>query len=132
MVLHSLTAIYLIVSAELGLPPGLLSAVCYVESKHQVSSYRPADGTADSIGVCQVQLPTARSLGYKGPGSALRKPETNIYWAGRYLSHQLDRYQDFAKAISAYNAGTARTNTKGQLKNRKYVNLVMTAWEQGR
>lgn len=131
-----------------GLPPGLLSAVCYVESKHQPQYYiNYNDGDGHSLGECQVKLETAKMMGYRwkvAPGQSEEEAEMiaanrlrdnvklNTKYAAKYLKYQLDRYKgDIPKAIAAYNAGTYRTNKKGLTLNRKYVNKVMKAWSEG-
>lgn len=116
-----------------GLPPGLLSALCYVESNHKVHVVSIRDGGSASYGVCQVKLGTARGLGFKGTSEELRNPEVNIHYAGMYLKRQLNRYDGVVPhAIAAYNAGSLNLNDKGQIRNKKYVNKVFAAWEDGR
>lgn len=79
------------------------------------------------MGVCQIKLQTARLVGYTGKEKDLLDPGLNIYYAGKYLKKQLDRYKgDIPKAVSAYNAGTYRTS------NEAYVDKVFTAWMEGR
>lgn len=109
------------------LPKGLLSALCWVESNHKPSAVHVDDGGADSLGICQVQIATARSLGYKGNVKQLMRAKQNMNYAAKYLKHQLKRYHgDLTKAISAYNAGTATS------ANTYYVNKVIRAWNKGR
>lgn len=111
------------------LPPGLLSALCWIESHHKVRAINLNDGGSPSFGVCQIKYETAQALGFKGSIGQLRKPEYNVYWAGKYLRVQLDRYRgDPRKAIAAYNAGSHRINKRGLTKNRKYVSKVFNAW----
>lgn len=126
-------------SQNQGLPPGLLSAVCYVESKHNTRYYlNKNDGRGinpgHSLGECQVKRATARMLGYRGSEERLKSDvKVNTYYAAKYLKHQLDRYGgDIPKAIAAYNAGTHRVNKKGLTRNRKYVTKVMKAWSEGK
>ncbi len=129
----TLAAIFLAVSSTLSLPPGLLSATCWVESRHNVAAMNWHDGGSASHGACQIKLGTARMLGYQGTAEGLRKPYANAYWAGRLIRHQLDRYAgDHRRAIAAYNAGTAKYNASGQFVNRYYVNKVVLAWAAGR
>lgn len=128
--MSGLVAIFALVSQSLGLPPGLLSAVCWVESKHNQDAINLYDGGTPSLGVCQIKLSTARRLGYKGSIQKLwRDPKTNAYYAGLYLRVNLDRYDNDAnKAVAAYNAGVHRVNNQGLTKNRKYVEKVLLAW----
>jgi soluble lytic murein transglycosylase-like protein len=111
------------------LPIGLLPALCYVESGHHADSVHVLDGNANSIGVCQIKLQTARLVGFKGSEKDLKTPFTNIYYSAAYLSHQLTRYRgDIRKGVAAYNAGRYRENDKGLIMNRKYVQKVFKEW----
>lgn len=123
--------IFATVTQTFGTPPGLLSALCYVESKHRPYAFNENDGGSSSIGICQIKLGTARGLGFKGTAEELSRPKTNIYYAGKYLKTQIKRYGgDIKKAISAYNAGTHRENDLGLTLNRLYVAKVFKAWSE--
>lgn len=121
------------VTHNLQLPNGLLSAICYIESAHKVHAVHHKDGRDNetSHGVCQIKMPTAKMLGFKGTAKELRTPKQNIYWAGKYLKYQLIRYdKDIRKAVSAYNMGTYKETRKGNTMNKKYVRKVFIAWSQ--
>jgi soluble lytic murein transglycosylase-like protein len=106
------------------LPPNLLSSLCYVESKYNVLAIHKDDGTSNSVGVCQVKLKTAKWLGFEGTEKELMNPETNIWYAAKYLSYQLKRYHgNVKKAVIAYNIG----NAKG-LTSTKYSAKVLKQW----
>ena len=128
--MNELLLIFAMVTQTYSLPPKLLSALCYVESGHKVTAINVNDGGADSLGVCQIKLTTAKLVGYKGTAKELHKsPFLNISFAGKYLKKQLTRYNgDIVQAIAAYNAGRCRFNNKGQIKNRIYVSKVLKAW----
>lgn len=128
----TLAFIFLITSQSLALPNGLLNAICNVESNQKIQAITWNDGGTPSLGLCQIKLSTARMLGFGGSAEALWKdPHINIYWAGKYLKYQLNRYHgNIDKAIAAYNAGIHRTNKKGLTKNRRYVYRVNRAWEE--
>lgn len=127
----ALSLAFVATSQSLGLPPGLLSAVCYVESKHNPTAYAHKDGKTSSFGLCQVKEATARILGFKGPVNKLQDPRTNIYFAGKYLQYQLIRYSgDVRKSVSAYNAGTHRVTPEGRTRNVSYVSNVFKAWAE--
>lgn len=114
------------------LPVGLLSALCYVESTHNVSAIHHDDGGGNSVGVCQVKLETAKMLGFKGTERQLMDPKVNVEYAAKYLKKQLNRYgQNSPKAVAAYNAGTYHPGKKDFAKNQHYVNKVFAAWGQG-
>ena len=50
------------------------------------SGYRPHLVSHGNIGLMQIKLGTARSLGYTGTAEGLREPETNLTWAVKYLA----------------------------------------------
>lgn len=105
--------LFLFASLQHGLPDRLLSSLCYVESKHDVSAYHEDDGKGNSVGICQVKLSTARMLGFKGTEKQLMVPQTNIVYAARYLRHQMDRYDgNITYAIISYNQGSRKSLTK--------------------
>lgn len=129
----TLAAVFSLVSTAYNLPEGLLSATCFVESSHRVHVVNHKDGGSRSNGVCQIKLETAKYLGFQGTEKELMDPETNIYWAGVYLSKQLKRYDgNVRQAVAAYNAGRLRLDDKGNIRNQKYVTRVYAAWSEGR
>jgi soluble lytic murein transglycosylase-like protein len=125
----TLAMLFIVTSQSLGLPEGLLNAICHIESNHNIRAVSVNDGGSASLGVCQIKLATASLLGFKGSAESLRRPDVNVHYAGLYLRHQLDRYDgDIRKAVSAYNAGKHRVNAKGEIMNRKYVVKVLKQW----
>lgn len=111
-------------SIQFELPRNLLTSLCYVESNHNPKAIHKDDGNSNSVGVCQVKLSTARSLGFKGTEKQLLDPETNIYYSAKYLKYQLLRYKNNStNAIIAYNRG----NAKG-LTRTKYSDKVIQRW----
>lgn len=128
-----LVLMYSALSINVELPPGLLSAVCYVESRHKHKAVNLNDGGEDSLGVCQIKLNTARLVGFKGTAKQLMQPTTNALYAAKYLKKQLIRYNnDPRKAVAAYNAGKVRYNKDGLIMNRLYVAKVFKAWSENR
>lgn len=120
----ALTALFISASVQFNLPPNLLSSLCYIESRHNISAISLDDGGSNSVGVCQIKLSTAQWLGYKGTEQALMTPRVNIYYAAKFLVKLRDRYGgDINKAIIAYNLGHA-----GQLTRTKYSDKVITQW----
>jgi soluble lytic murein transglycosylase-like protein len=77
-----------------------------------------------SVGLMQVSLPTAEWLiGREISKDELIIPTVNIDLGVRYIKYQLERYgNDYLKAISAYNAGTATD------ANTRYVHQVMNVY----
>ena len=120
-----LTTIFLAVSLKFSLPPKLLESLCYVESKHTISSISIADGKSDSYGICQVKLETAQFLGFKGSFKDLLKPEVNIFYAGKYLNYQRMKYYDITKALVAYNRGNSLNKTRSE-----YSDKVLKRWKE--
>lgn len=104
-------------SQEHRLPEGLLSAICWVESSHRPSVINEDDGHHNSLGLCQVQLRTARWLGFKGTEEKLLTPRVNAFYAAKYLLLQYKRYGSWDLAVIAYNRGNAEgINTSRYLK----------------
>jgi len=124
--------LFISVTQANSLPPGLLSSLCYVESKHDIHAIHHDDGNSDSLGICQIKLQTAKELGFKGSKADLMKPENNIKYAGKYLRKQLARYKNNSPmAVSAYNMGTFKPG-KVFAANQTYVDRVFKAWAEGR
>lgn len=127
-----LISLFAAASAAYHLPPGLLNAICWVESSNNPHAVNAGDRNAPSVGLCQVQLPTARFTGYRGPASNLLNPRINLAVAAAYLHYQLKRYHgDYVATIAAYNAGTYRINRETSLpQNKQYVLKVLRAWKR--
>lgn len=133
MASNTIALLFLTATNTFYLPPGLLSALCWVESNHKPAAINQYDGGSPSYGLCQIKLETAKMVGYRGSEKQLLNPKTNVFWAAKYLKKQLDRYgEDPRKAVAAYNAGTHKTNKKGEIRNVKYVNKVFKAWAEYR
>ena len=118
-----LTALFLSVSISTGLPPELLSSLCYVESRHNVKAIHHDDGTQDSLGICQIQYTAAKEMGFKGTRKELMKPVNNITYAGLYLKHQITRYNSVQKGVIAYNRGNANA-----IRTTEYQRKVFKRW----
>ena len=107
------------------LPPGLISSVCYVETKHDVNAIHHDDGGSDSLGICQIKLATAKDLGFDGTEKELMVPSVNIFYAAKYLARQHKRYDgNPVKAVIAYNRGNAK-----MLTATSYSDKVLKQWE---
>lgn len=119
--MNTLILVFATVTSTFDLPSGLLSALCYVESGHNVKAVSENDGGTKSHGVCQIKLGMARAMGFKGTGATLREPTNNIYYAGKLLDYQIKRCGSIAKGVRAYNSGSC---TKG---SRSYVIKVTRA-----
>lgn len=114
----TLMLIFMTVSHQNNLPPGLLESVCKVESNLNPKAYHYHDGKGDSLGICQIKLASAKMVGFKGSAKDLMSPKTNITYAGKYLAHQITRYKNIEKGLIAYNQGSIKnlTSTKYSAK----------------
>lgn len=75
---------------------------------------------ACSFGIMQVMGQTARELGFNGTFlTELCRIDLGMFFGCAYLQKQLNRYDNYPAAISAYNAGSATD------KNKDYVNSIL-------
>ena len=65
-----------------GVPEVLVHRVIVRESRYQADLV----GRGGTIGLMQIKLATARSLGYTGDAAGLRDPNTNLTYAVKYLA----------------------------------------------
>lgn len=101
------------VAQSAGFPPALLAAVVDLESGGDPAAYRAEPHIDDaSIGLCQLLMKTARTLGYSGAAgtpdalSGLFNPETNLMYGAKFLRDLWAKYSgDVARVASAYNGG---------------------------
>jgi soluble lytic murein transglycosylase len=117
------------------LPPTLLAAVIYAESKFDAS----ARSDAGAVGLMQLLPETARGIAVRTGGdrfvvSDLLDPEVNVRYGSWYLRSLLDRYRDVRTALAAYHAGQGnvdewRRNGGGIRfpETRHYVDTVLAA-----
>ena len=121
-------AIYLplIRAAELryGLPPRLLQALIWAESRFNPLAVSPAG----AAGLAQLMPATARELGVTNR----HDPRQNIDGGARYLRQMLDRFGSVHLALAAYNAGPGAVAKAGGIpRNREtpgYVERVLDRW----
>jgi len=114
-------------SAKFDLPTDLLASLCFIESSYNINAVHHDDGGEDSLGVCQIKLNTAKWLGFKGTKKQLMNPETNMYYAAKYLSYQIKRYHSVQRGVIAYNMGNAKN-----LTITKYSAKVFKKWHSTR
>lgn len=132
MTAQALALIMLTASQANNLPPGLLSALCFVESSHRSHVINQKDGLSDSMGLCQIKSVAAKHVGFKGSKQDLMEPSINAIYAAKYLRYQIDRYDgDILKGISAYNMGRYK-ELNGNAANLSYVQKVLKAWSEQR
>ena len=85
-----------------GVPEALVHRVIVRESRYQPGLV----GSGGTIGLMQIKLATARSLGYTGTAEGLRDPETNLTYAVKYLAGAYRAANgDHDRAVSYYASG---------------------------
>lgn len=88
------------------LPPALLAAVIYTESRFDAS----ARSQAGAVGLMQLLPETAQGIAVRTGGHRfvvgdLVDPEINVRYGSWYLRSLLDKYGDERLALAAYHAG---------------------------
>lgn len=111
---------YALLSGPVGAAPrSVVDAIIRVES----GGNPKATGRAGEIGLMQIRLQTARSMGYRGSRAALYHPETNIKYGTAYLDAALKRTGgNLCHALTLYNRGLAARPTRS-----KYCEKVLAA-----
>src|SRR5450432_4753170 len=85
-----------------GVPEALVHRVIVRESRYQPHLI----GRGGTIGLMQIKLGTARSLGYTGTAEGLRDPDTNLTWAVKYLAGAYRAANgDHSRAMHYYASG---------------------------
>jgi soluble lytic murein transglycosylase-like protein len=83
-------------------PEALVHRVIVRESRYQPGLV----GRGGAIGLMQIKLSTARSLGYTGTAEGLRDPETNLTYAVKYLAGAYRAANgDHNRAVAYYAGG---------------------------
>jgi soluble lytic murein transglycosylase-like protein len=114
------------------LSPALLKGLCFVESNHKPNVIHRDDHSsgqyhgADSIGLCQIKMATAKQVGYIGAPLGLLNPYTNALYAAKTLNRHLKRYNNIEYAIASYNRGSLKLK-RGKPVNNSYVVKVSKA-----
>lgn len=105
-------------SSAWDVPASLIAAMIHQESGGDPQAF----GFSNEYGLMQILCSTAKDIGFQGDCNQLFSPSVNLYYGTKYLRWQYDRYGNWRKAISAYNAGHY-TET-----NRGYTDSVMSLW----
>lgn len=114
-------------ASELGVPKNLMKALCMVESNLNHKVVVNDTNGHKSLGICQIQLRTAKEMGYEGNWRTLMLPSFNIYYAAKYLKYQYKRYgYEWTRAIGAYNQGYWSKENP----NKKYLDKVIKSYFQ--
>jgi hypothetical protein len=105
--------------------PALLRAVMGQESGGNPSAISPKGAS----GLMQLMPATAKQLGV----TDINDPQQNIMAGAKYLSQQLDKYQDIPTALAAYNAGPGAVDKAGGIPNfpetQGYVKNIMAKYQ---
>ena len=110
--------------AQFALPPGLLDALVWTESR-----YNPfAISHAGAVGLGQLMPGTARDLGVVNRYD----PQANIFGSARYLKQMIDKFGMVHLALAAYNAGPRAVERAGGIPRNgetpAYVRNVLRSW----
>jgi soluble lytic murein transglycosylase len=117
------------------LPPTLLAAVIYTESKFDAD----ARSGAGAVGLMQLLPETAKGIAIRTGGDGfvvadLLDPEINVRYGSWYLRNLLNRYDDVRTALATYHAGQGNVDgwrAKGVgiqfPETRAYVDRVLDA-----
>jgi soluble lytic murein transglycosylase-like protein len=98
-----------------GVPEVLVHRVIVHESRYQPALV----GRGGTIGLMQIKLATARSLGYTGDAAGLRDPNTNLTYAVKYLAGAYRAANgDHNRAMAYYSRGYYEI-AKRQRRDRK-------------
>ncbi len=99
---------------ENGIPEKLANAVVQIESR-----YNPSARGGSALGLMQIKVQTARSVGFSGDWRGLMAPETNLHFGMRVLA---DAYKtsrgDVCMALAKYQSG--HLTTRMSAANRAY------------
>lgn len=108
---------------------------CVVESLIAVESNGVSNLTGDdgkSFGLMQIQLPTARDLGFTGTIQDLMNSKINKKYGIMYLKFLLKRYSNLYIALDAYNRGMGNVERypyQGDWRQHKYVGRILEKME---
>ena len=111
--------------AQFALPPGLLDALVWTESR-----YNPfAISKAGAVGLGQLMPGTAKDMGVTNRYD----PQSNIFGAARYLRQMIDKFGMVHLALAAYNAGPRAVERSGGIPRNgetpTYVRNVLRSWQ---
>jgi LysM repeat protein len=110
-------------SEKYGVKENLVKAVITVESCFK----KRARGGAGEKGLMQLMPATAKRFNLRNGYNATQ----NIHAGTRYLGYLLQRYDgDLSRTVAAYNAGEGNIRPGGKIRNRYYVDKVMSAYSR--
>jgi soluble lytic murein transglycosylase-like protein len=104
-----------------GVPVVLVHRVIVRESRYQPALI----GRGGTIGLMQIKLATARSLGYTGDAQGLRDPNTNLTYAVKYLAGAYRAANgDHNRAMHYYASGYYGTAKRQRLEHIRHPVLA--------
>ncbi len=104
------------------LPETLVHRVILRESRYQPDLV----GRGGTIGLMQIKLSTARSLGYMGSAEGLRDPETNLTYAVKYLAGAYRAANgDHVRTIAYYSSGYYGVAKRQRLEHGRHPEPVV-------
>src|ERR1700684_2775084 len=107
-----------------GVPEVLVHRVIVRESRYQPGLV----GRGGAIGLMQIQLATARSLGYTGDAAGLRDPTTTLTYAVKYLAGAYRAANgDHNRAVHYYAAGYYYVAKRQRLEHRKPAGQLLAS-----
>ena len=105
-------------------PETLVHRVIVRESKYQPNLL----GRGGAIGLMQIKLPTAKSLGYTGDAAGLRDPETNLTYGIKYLAGAFRAAGgDHDRAVHYYASGYYYAAKQQRLEHLKQAKALMAS-----
>ena len=105
-------------------PEALVHRVIVRESRYQAGLV----GRGGTIGLMQIKLATARSLGYTGDAEGLRDPDTNLAYGVKYLAGAYRTANgDHDKAIHYYASGYYFAAKRWRQEHRRHPEKVLAS-----
>ena len=105
-------------------PEALVHRVIVRESRYQPALV----GRGGTIGLMQIKLATARSLGYSGTAEGLRDPDTNLTYAVRYLAGAYRAANgDHKRAMHYYASGYYAAAKRQRLERIRHSEPVLAS-----
>jgi soluble lytic murein transglycosylase-like protein len=106
-----------------GVPVALVHRVIVRESRYNASLV----GRGGTIGLMQIKLATARSLGYTGTAEGLRDPDTNLAYAVKYLAGAWRAANgDHNQAVRYYAGGYYYAAKRQRIKHVRHPEPLMS------
>src|SRR6202048_3705047 len=107
-----------------GVPEALVHRVIVRESRYQPYLV----GRGGTIGLMQIKLATARSLGYTGSAEGLRDPNTNLTYAVKYLAGAYHAANgDHKRAMAYYASGYYAAANRQRLERIRHPEPVLAS-----